>query len=151
MEGKKVKKRRILKSERGFTLVELGIVMAIIAILAAVAYPTYQGMRERAYAAEAKAAMQEVRVEAWAWHVEKGTGWPEGTDLFDGSQTKTVGLWKLSVYSSGTFQTAETGFTPVFEIKATRTSGSTDYNIYLGLDANGVAKFKETQSPSSPT
>ncbi len=50
-----MKKRRILRSERGFTLVELGIVMAIIAILAAVAYPTYKD-EERAYIAEAKPA-----------------------------------------------------------------------------------------------
>ncbi len=75
-------KRRILGSERGFTLVELGIVMAIIAILAAVAYPTYKGMTERAKLSEAKTLLQEIRVIVWANHVEKG-GWtyPDATEL----------------------------------------------------------------------
>ena len=133
-----MKKRRILRSERGFTLVELGIVMAIIAILAAVAYPTYTGMRQRAYAAEAKAAMQEVRVEAWAWHVEDGTAWPTGTQLW-GAETRAAGDWTITVNSTGSpaFQTY-TSLTPQYEIKATR--GSTD--IYLGLDQEGGAEFK---------
>lgn len=57
-------------------MVELGIVMAIIAILAAVAYPTYSGMRKRAYIAEANAIMQEIRVEKWAEFVQSGeTTW----------------------------------------------------------------------------
>ncbi len=54
--------------------------MAIIAILAAVAYPTYTGMRKRAYLAEAKSLAQEIRVDVWATYVEKGK-WPAGSDV----------------------------------------------------------------------
>lgn len=91
-----MKKRRVLGSQRGFTLVELGIVMAIIAILAAVAYPTYTGMRKRAYVAEAKAIVQEIRIDKWAEFVEAGKDdWAGFTPSALGIKYDTT-VWKFS-------------------------------------------------------
>jgi prepilin-type N-terminal cleavage/methylation domain-containing protein len=49
----------------GFTLVELGVALAIMAILTMIAYPTYKNIKNRAYEAEAWAIMQEIRVDVW--------------------------------------------------------------------------------------
>ena len=67
------------RDERGFTLIELIMVLVILGILLALALPSYLGTRRKAYLAEADQNLQEMRTHAWLRYVERGS--------FDGAAT----------------------------------------------------------------
>jgi general secretion pathway protein G len=52
----------MLRKEKGFTLIELMIVVVIIGILAAIAIPNFMGMTNRAKVAQVKSTMHTVQV-----------------------------------------------------------------------------------------
>jgi type IV pilus assembly protein PilE len=58
---------------RGFTLLELVIACAIVAILASIAYPSYINSVQKSRRAEATAALLGVASQMERWSTEKGT------------------------------------------------------------------------------
>ena len=71
------KLRQRLQQDEGFTLIELLVVLVIIAVLLAIAVPSYLGFKDRA---ERRAAGSNVRatipaVEAWYWTTTTTTSW----------------------------------------------------------------------------
>jgi prepilin-type N-terminal cleavage/methylation domain-containing protein len=56
--------------ERGFTLIELVVVLAILGILLALAVPRYIGFRKRAFKEEIANILQEVKTLSWAYYQE---------------------------------------------------------------------------------
>jgi prepilin-type N-terminal cleavage/methylation domain-containing protein len=60
-------------NEKGFTLIELMIVVAIIGILAAIAIPQFSAYRERSYIASMKADCNAVRTAEEAYFVDNDT------------------------------------------------------------------------------
>ncbi|MGI3129824.1 pilin [Halopseudomonas pachastrellae] len=62
-----------MKAQKGFTLIELMIVVAIIGILAAIALPAYQDYTGRAQASEALTATAGIRSDIAVWLSENGS------------------------------------------------------------------------------
>jgi len=88
--------RAHMKETRGFTLVEIAIVVAIIGLLLLIALPLFSGARVRAYVAEARSLSSEWKAVSWSCLIEKNfresrcdtlaeNGWfsPGDSDVWD--------------------------------------------------------------------
>jgi len=64
-------------SRKGFTLIELMVVIFIVGILAAVAIPIMRGRIDAAKWSEGKAAAGSIRTAIRALHAEKGPDWAD--------------------------------------------------------------------------
>jgi prepilin-type N-terminal cleavage/methylation domain-containing protein len=84
---------------RGFTLIEVVVVLAILGVLITLAVPRYLGARRAAYKTEAENLLQEARTLEWAYYQQ--------FNLFDTSGT-SIGLatpggmhWSSPTFSGG--------------------------------------------------
>ena len=108
------------KDEKGFTLIELMIVIAIIGILAAIAIPQFSAYRQRSYNSAAQSDVRNAATAQEAYYVDFSK-YANGISGFTGS---TYGL-----YLSGGVTMTVTGNSSEYSITATHTSGNKTYTL----------------------
>jgi len=116
------------RDERGFTLIELIMVLVILGILLALALPAYLGTRRKAYLAEADQNLQEMRTQAWLHYVEKQT-----FTGFDTGRVPTSPNWTYGWVSC-------TGTNPcTFQATSSSLPGGGTATVTVVLSTNGSA------------
>jgi prepilin-type N-terminal cleavage/methylation domain-containing protein len=107
-------------NEKGFTLIELMIVIAIIGILAAIAIPQFSAYRQRSYNSAANADLRNAATAQEAYYVDSMT--------YTSAVGNLIGTYGLYL-SQGVVFNVIRGNTSTYHMEAYHTSGSRTYSI----------------------
>ncbi|MGD9841592.1 MAG: type IV pilin protein [Steroidobacteraceae bacterium] len=111
--------------QHGFTLIELMIVVAIVAILAAIAYPSYRNQVMRSHRSEGKAALLQIQVAQEKYYLQNNT---YGTLAQLGPTSlglKSTGFTTNSYYAITLSGISATGYTATASGATTSQAGDT--------------------------
>ncbi len=75
--------KRVLKNKKGFTLIELIVVIAILAILAAILIPRFSGFREKAASSQALVHAKQIATAGDALVAEDPTATPTSAEVLE--------------------------------------------------------------------
>lgn len=152
-----------MSKQRGFTIIELAIVVAIIGVLAAVAIPMFLGHMKQAKASEAMLQLNKMAIDAKTYYFTN-TKYPQGSaNVLPGADgaacSGTNGHFAVSagwttdpIWSALSFEIVEPN---LFSYHFTSTTPSTAQGLAVGdLDCDGVTityqlNLNATQEPSA--
>ncbi|HTL15526.1 MAG TPA: type IV pilin protein [Thermomonas sp.] len=124
-----------MRTQRGFTLIELMIVVVVIAVLAAIAIPNYLEQSRKGRRAEASRAIGEYQLALERWRAENPTygACPSGV---------TCSGTRPSLPTSDFYTVSESGVSASgYTVTATPTAGGKQANDRCGsLSATNLAK-----------
>ncbi len=81
------------KNQKGFTLIELAIVIVILGILAAVAFPRYQELRDDAHIAADAAVIGSIRAGVMTYFAKNKVFPPNNANFFANTLHETPAGW----------------------------------------------------------
>ena len=113
----------MLGSERGFTLIEILIVILILAILAAVAIPKYQGIRKKAARTEAKSNLLSLSLALEHHYAENGNYGTDGNYTY--YQTASTHGWHGASNSTTYLQIFKPGNKRFYDYRVIVSSNAT--------------------------
>lgn len=123
--------KRIHNLQRGFTLVEIMIVIAVIGILSAIAFPSYQDYLIKGRRAAAQSHLMEIAQQQQQYLLDARAYAADLTTLNLTTPTDISTYYQISV-------TASEGPPPSFTITATPVSGSAQASdVTLSIDNTG--------------
>ncbi|MBE8605396.1 MULTISPECIES: pilin [Vibrio] len=131
-------------NQKGFTLIELMIVVAIIGVLSAVAIPAYKNYVQKTEVASATATVRGLLTNIDMYQQENGNTFP--TDI-----TKVGGTAAMNALGSITLATAVSGGTATFGFSEGSLKGSTaSVQFKKNNDSGWVCASKNVPSESRP-